>query len=333
MSYKPAATTIRGIPLLSMLFTVLLLSGCLIDVALPVYRIGVVLPIEGRYREIGYDVFFASQAAAIVTAEDSSMDGYRVEPVIYDDFGDPSRAAAQAEALSADPDVLIVVGHWRITTTEAAIPVYQQAEIPLLTTSGDIALPPNTANIFILDAPPEVKQQALTDYLAAQGIAPSAVYIAPPGEDITEAAREINAINARVAIGPASWGLRQFHALTHGQPGEVLFLTNAIWPGDLREADSFRATLLTAVPDASEPGPYSALAFEAFTLAIDAIRQAHAAGPLTRQRVANALRTGEFNGLTAPITFDETGFRRRAPLYLYRWEDTADAPMLMERLQ
>ena len=66
--------------------------------------------------------------------------------------------------------------------------------------------------------------------------------------------------------------------------------------------------------------------------ALAAIARAHDAGSLTRTQVREALGATDFNGLTGPVTFDASGFRRDAPLYLYRWKEE-EIPLLVEQLR
>jgi len=49
-----------------------------------------------------------------------------------DDGGDPVMATQQAHRLVVDPDVLIVIGHWRDDTTQVSVPIYQEAGLPLV---------------------------------------------------------------------------------------------------------------------------------------------------------------------------------------------------------
>ncbi|MFC1960216.1 ABC transporter substrate-binding protein [Chloroflexota bacterium] len=137
----------------------------------PVYRMGIVLPHEGAHRAMALDAFFASRAALLEALRSNTMDGYRVEIIAYDDFGDPAHAANHATALTTDSDVLIAIGHWLPETTAAALPVYQEAGLPLITTVGQTiadrqTIGDETAGVAALDAPPTTYQDVLTGYQA-----------------------------------------------------------------------------------------------------------------------------------------------------------------------
>lgn len=103
----------------------------------PVLRIGLVAPFEGRNRDIGYDLIYSTRMAVRELNESGGIEGYRIELMAMDDGGDPELAVMAAQALAADPQVLCVMGHWLPETTQAAIPIYDQAGLLLLSTDQD----------------------------------------------------------------------------------------------------------------------------------------------------------------------------------------------------
>src|SRR5262245_50099283 len=114
------------------------ITGC-IQTTPKVVKIGLVAPFDGRYREIGVDVIPAARLAIREWAEQNPNRHIAVELVAYDDGGNPDQAEFQAEKLAADSDVAVVIGHWRDDTTQAALPVYEAANLPLITfTTGDL---------------------------------------------------------------------------------------------------------------------------------------------------------------------------------------------------
>ena len=98
----------------------------------PTVKIGLVAPFEGRYRYVGYDVFYAVRLALHEANEAGGVGGYSVELVAYDDGGDGAMAAEQARKLAADPQVVAAIGHFREDTTGAASSAYAEAGIPLV---------------------------------------------------------------------------------------------------------------------------------------------------------------------------------------------------------
>ncbi len=113
------------------------LSACAVPGATrPTVKIGLVAPFEGRYREVGYSLFAAVRLALREVNAAGGVGGgnrrYLVELVAYDDGADPEMARQQAEKLAVDPQVVVVIGHFREATTRAALPVYAAEGLPLL---------------------------------------------------------------------------------------------------------------------------------------------------------------------------------------------------------
>ncbi len=100
----------------------------------PTVKIGLVAPFEGRYRYVGYGLFAAVRLALreVNAAGGVGSPAYSVELVAYDDGADPEMARQQAEKLAVDPQVVVVIGHFREGTTRAALPVYAREGIPLI---------------------------------------------------------------------------------------------------------------------------------------------------------------------------------------------------------
>ena len=98
----------------------------------PTLKIGLVAPFEGRYRYVGYDVIYAVRLALQEVNEAGGVAGYGVELVAYDDGGTAEMAVDQARKLWVDPDVVGVVGHFRQSTTSAALDTYARVGLPLV---------------------------------------------------------------------------------------------------------------------------------------------------------------------------------------------------------
>jgi ABC-type branched-subunit amino acid transport system substrate-binding protein len=98
----------------------------------PVIKIGLVSPFEGQYRPIGYDAIYSARLAVRQINSTGSIGKYRLALVALDDSGDPSLAAETAAALTVDPAVVAVLGHWLPSSTAAARSIYQKAELPLI---------------------------------------------------------------------------------------------------------------------------------------------------------------------------------------------------------
>ncbi len=114
-----------------LILCVLLLTSCLPPLPRTV-KIGLVAPFEGRYRYVGYDAIYAARLAVREINAAGGAGGRLLELVAYDDRGAPELAQTVARNLVVDPDVIAVIGHFRQASTEAAVPVYAEAGLPLV---------------------------------------------------------------------------------------------------------------------------------------------------------------------------------------------------------
>ena len=113
----------------------LLLTGCRFPgpgSTVPLVKIGLVAPFEGRLSARGYEVLYAVKLAVRQWNEAGGVGGYRVELVALDDGGDPALAVQQVRELVVDRDVLAVIGHFTEETTLAAAPEYAVRELALV---------------------------------------------------------------------------------------------------------------------------------------------------------------------------------------------------------
>lgn len=98
----------------------------------PTVKIGLVAPFEGRERAVGYDAIYAARLAIEEANGRADQRPFRVALVALDDSGEPQLAQEAAATLVADPEVMIVLGHWLPETTAAAENVYNRAGLPLI---------------------------------------------------------------------------------------------------------------------------------------------------------------------------------------------------------
>ncbi|MBI5563352.1 MAG: amino acid ABC transporter substrate-binding protein [Chloroflexi bacterium] len=95
-------------------------------------KIGLVAPFEGRYRVIGYEAIYAARLAIREINARGGVNGYRIELVALDDRGEDDRALTAARQLIIDPQVVVVIGHYRPMTTDAVLSDYCAAGLPLM---------------------------------------------------------------------------------------------------------------------------------------------------------------------------------------------------------
>jgi len=135
--------TLRPLPLI--LCLCLVLSGCaspsvarvVRDLvprsSLPIVKIGLVAPFEGRYRAVGYDALYAVKWAVRQRNEAGGIAGYLVELVALDDGDDPDTLVVQARKLGIDTHVVGAVGPFSQAALLAVAPVYRALGLALVT--------------------------------------------------------------------------------------------------------------------------------------------------------------------------------------------------------
>ena len=106
------------------LIITLALAGCA-SVG-PVVKVGLVAPFEGRHRAIGYDALYSARLAVRELNATGGINGTRVALVALDDGGIPEFAAAAADSMIVDPNMVAVVGHWLPETTAISEPRYDE---------------------------------------------------------------------------------------------------------------------------------------------------------------------------------------------------------------
>jgi ABC-type branched-subunit amino acid transport system substrate-binding protein len=112
----------------------LLSSGCALlrssrmpGDAAPVVKIGVIAPFEGEGRAMGYAVLAVVKGLVAEANANGSLGRYRASVVAFNDNLDPQTAAAQAQALALDPDIIAVIGPVTAPTIDATAPALNRA--------------------------------------------------------------------------------------------------------------------------------------------------------------------------------------------------------------
>jgi len=93
------------------------------------YKIGVAAPLTGTNAQDGQAILNGVQIAVDKVNAAGGIDGHTIEIMQMDDKGDPSEAATVANKLSADANVLAVVGHYNSSCTLAGAPIYNQNKL------------------------------------------------------------------------------------------------------------------------------------------------------------------------------------------------------------
>ncbi len=252
-------------------FCLLLLAACQVpDAVRPTVKIGLVAPFEGRYRYAGYDLFPAVRLAlreanvAGGIGADGKVGPYFVELVAYDDGGDPEMAARQAEKLAVDPEVVVVLGHFRAGTTAAAASAYAEAGLPLVAMGGlEPLAAPEEEGVFPMGPMAEETARAMlegveTAALVSQG--------EPLGQAL-EAAAEEQGVRLTPRVSPEEPGWLEKVVAAHppvvlcdADPvtaGEVAAALRAAgWMGEFRGGPALAAADFTAVAGEAAEGAW-----------------------------------------------------------------------------
>jgi branched-chain amino acid transport system substrate-binding protein len=107
--------------------------GCAVFKPGQTVKIGMGAPMTGDNAAFGQDI---SQGAKIAVSDAGQFEGFSFELVAEDDGGTPEGGAAVANKLVADPQVVAVAGHIFSGATQAAIPIYEAASIPMMSPSA-----------------------------------------------------------------------------------------------------------------------------------------------------------------------------------------------------
>lgn len=315
-AHQPLA---RGSWLLLVVVAAVSLSACL-PVARPLIKLGLVAPFEGRYRDLGYEVIYAVRLAVREANAAGGAGGYSLALMAYDDAGDAAQAVEQAAKIATDPDVLGVIGHWRVETTTAAAPTYADAGLPLLAPNPGSAAAQLPAATYRLGLPLAIERAAL----------PAGAFQCPPPcdsfDDLPWLADAHAEHPASALFGPPLWGQPQFAALAGPAAEGVYFLTAAPYPAD--SADPAFAERYAALANGVVPRSNAVLAYDAARLLIQAIAVS-AEDELTPSRagVQAALAVTALDGLSGTLGFDAQHEWVSARAWVYQWQ--AGAPVLV----
>ncbi len=108
-------------------------GGCAVIKAGQTIKIGMGAPMTGDNAQFGVDI---SNGAKIAITDAGQFQGFSFELDVQDDGGTPEGGAAVANKLISDPTVVAIAGHIFSGATQAAIPIYEKANIPMMSPSA-----------------------------------------------------------------------------------------------------------------------------------------------------------------------------------------------------
>lgn len=190
----------------------------------PVQRIALLAPFEGRYRELGYNAWYAARLAF------AEPGGPGAELLAVDDGGTPEAARVAARALAADPSVsaAVVLGYDAASAADAL------ADIPRIVV-GEWGAP----------------DHSLSFHLSARAL--SQAITLPAGISVTDAAAAPAPFTGGEVVG-----LEGFARLRSDWRGVVLLTSGA--PADA----AYRAQYTALGPYTPQPNHLAALTTDAF---------------------------------------------------------------------
>jgi branched-chain amino acid transport system substrate-binding protein len=108
-------------------------NACAVFAAGEPIHIGVGAPMTGDVSAFGID---ASQSAMLAAKDAGAFEGHAFELVVEDDQGTPEGGAAVAQKFAADTTIVAVMGHSFSGATNAAMPIYETALLPMMSESA-----------------------------------------------------------------------------------------------------------------------------------------------------------------------------------------------------
>jgi len=96
-------------------------------------KIGYAGPMAGDYSAFGTDI---SNAGLLAVEDAGEFEGFTFELLVEDTQGSGEGGASVANLYVSDPDVVAIAGHTFSGSTAAAIPIYNEARLPMLSPSA-----------------------------------------------------------------------------------------------------------------------------------------------------------------------------------------------------
>lgn len=107
--------------------------GCAVIPSGETIKIGMGAPLLGDYSMFGIDI---SQGVQLALAQDDGFEGWTYELIAEDTGGLPEGGAAVANKMVTDSTVVAIAGHIFTGSTDAAMPIYEKAGLPMMSPSA-----------------------------------------------------------------------------------------------------------------------------------------------------------------------------------------------------
>jgi len=107
--------------------------GCAVIPAGETIKLGMGAPLLGDYSMFGIDI---SQGVEMALALDDGFEGWTYELVAEDTGGSAEGGATVANKMVTDPTVVAIAGHIFTASTDASMPIYEKAGLPMMSPSA-----------------------------------------------------------------------------------------------------------------------------------------------------------------------------------------------------
>ena len=104
------------------------------------YKIGGIFSVTGAQSFLGDPEKKTLEMVVDAINAKGGIDGHRLEAIVYDDEGDPTKAVNAATRLISNDKVLAIIGPSATPTTLAIIPVVEEAKVPLISCAAGIKI-------------------------------------------------------------------------------------------------------------------------------------------------------------------------------------------------
>jgi branched-chain amino acid transport system substrate-binding protein len=133
-------------------------------------KIGVMTNDTGAYAPLGSEVRNAVQMVINQVNQQGGVNGHPIDAIYLDGQTNPNLAVTQAKQLVAD-HVVAVLGLEFGTAAHAAVPIFEQAHIPVIVNTADeaVAEPPNPW-VFDVSTVTKIQDARMASYLACKHI-------------------------------------------------------------------------------------------------------------------------------------------------------------------
>jgi len=160
LSNKPRI--LSRIPALMAVICLILAGSAFNAAAEKVYKIGGIFSVTGPASFLGDPEKKSMEMAVEQINQNGGINGHKLEAVIYDTEGDPSKTVMSVSKLINKDEVIAIIGPSRTPTTLAVIPMVKRAQLPLISCAA--------GNKIVEPVKPWVFKTAQSDILAVASI-------------------------------------------------------------------------------------------------------------------------------------------------------------------